>query len=553
MRQASVLVGGETGYGVSDAGVMICRLFSRLGYRIYMYHDYPSSVRGGHQFVIVRASTEKAASHSDKVDVVLAFTQDAIDLHKTRFHDETVIIFDSDKVKIDGISQPAFGLPLGKILAEEGGKPLVGRNSLLGSLCKVLNIDWKIFELVMHQYDPESAEQNLKIALKGFELARTSRNLESVLQPLLPVLSGNQAIALGLLKAGLQAYVAYPMTPTSPIAELLASLEPEIGIHVVLPESEIAVMMMALGYSYMGVKSALGTSGGGFSLMVEGLGLSGQAELPVVVVLGQRAGPSTGMPTYTAQTDLNFVLHAGHGEFPRLIVAPGDAEEACYWSAVALNKAWKYQMPAFILADKTLCLGLFSFDLDLAAAPPEEPPVLWDGKGEYQRYKYTEDGISPLAFAPLKAQVVKTNSYVHDEKGLTSEDPADAKAIADKRLLKEKSLAAELKDYETVKVYNQGKTALLCWGSNKGVCLEAAQKYGLKVIQILVLSPFPEEALAQALLGTEKLISVECNSEGQLAALLQQHGFKVGHQILKYDGRPFSLEDLENEIKKVIG
>ena len=553
MQHVSVLVGGETGYGVNDAGVMICRLFCRLGYRIYMYNDYPSSVRGGHQFVIVRASTEKVAGHSDQVDVVLAFNQDTLDVHKIRFHNHTVIIYDSEKVRIDGISQPSYGLPLGKILEEEGGKTVLGISCMMGGLCKALNIDWNIFEAMMQKHQTETVEKSLKIAHKGFEMAQIVDSLEVIQQPLLPVISGNQAITLGLLKAGLQAYVAYPMTPTSPIAELLASLEPDIGIHVVLPESEIAVMMMALGYSYMGVKSAIGTSGGGFSLMVEGLSLAGQAELPVVVVLGQRAGPATGMPTYTAQTDLNFVLHAGHGEFPRFIIAPGDAEEACYWAGVALNKAWKYQIPAFILADKTLCLGLFSFDLNLTAELKEEPPVLWDGQGEYKRYQYTEDGISPLAFPPVEAQVVKTNSYVHDENGITSEDPADARAVADKRFLKEKNLAAELKDFETVKVYNQGKTALLCWGSNKGVCIEIAKKYGLKVIQMLVLSPFPEQALTQALQGIEKIISVECNGKGQLVTLVQQHGFKVDDQILKYDGRPFSLEDLENDVKKVIG
>lgn len=553
MQHVSVLVGGETGYGVSDAGVMLCRLFCRLGYRIYMYNDYPSSVRGGHQFVIVRASKEKVAAHSDQVDVVLAFNQDTLDFHKKRFHEKTVIIYDSAKVQIEGIPMTSYGLPLGKIIEEEGGKPISGISCMVGGLCKALNLDWKLFESMMRKHDTETAAQNLKIARRGFEMTQVFDSLEGVQQPLLPVLSGNQAITLGLLKAGLQAYVAYPMTPTSPIAELLASLEPDIGIHVVLPESEIAVMMMALGYSYMGVKSAVGTSGGGFSLMVEGLGLAGQAELPVVVVMGQRAGPSTGMPTYTAQTDLNFVLNAGHGEFPRLIIAPGDAEEAYYWAGVALNKAWKYQMPAFILADKTLCLGLFSFDASLAEALKEESPVLWDGRGEYKRYKDAEDGISPLAFAPLKDQVVKTNSYVHDENGLTSEDPTHAKAVADKRFLKEKNLAAELKDYETVKVYHQGKTALLCWGSNKGVCLEIANKYGLKLIQMLVMSPFPEQALEQALQGIEKIISVECNGKGQLVTLLQQHGFKVDNQILKYDGRPFSLEDLENEVKKVIG
>ena len=178
--------------------------------------------------------------------------------------------------------------------------------------------------------------------------------------------------------------------------------------------------------------------------------------------------------------------------------------------------------------------------------------MLWDGKGRYERYKNTTGGVSPLAFAPLKDQAVKATSYVHDEYGITSEEPAVAKSVADKRALKERRLGEELEGYETVKVYNQGQTALLCWGSNKGVCIEIGRKLGLKVVQMIVLSPFPEKALEKAFQGVERVISVECNSKGQLARLLRQHGFKADEQILKYDGRPFSLEDLENEIKKVI-
>jgi 2-oxoglutarate/2-oxoacid ferredoxin oxidoreductase subunit alpha len=552
MQHVTVLVAGKTGYGINDAGVMVCRLFSRLGYRIYMYNDFPSLIKGGHQFVIVRASRSQIAAHSDKADVVIAFNQDAIDLHKERFNEKTIIIYDSENVKTDGLNQPGIGLQLGKIIREEGGTANLGNHCMLGGLCKALDIDWSILEALFGKHHSEKLDQNLRIARRGFDLLKKYDSLEKSEQQVLPVLNGSHAISLGLLKAGLQAYVAYPMTPTSPILEFFAKYEPEIGLQVVTPESEIAVILMALGYSYMGVRSAVGTSGGGLSLMVEGLGFAGQAELPAVIVAGQRAGPSTGMPTYTAQSDLNFVLNAGHGEFPRFIVAPGDPEEAYYWSGVAMNKAWKYQMPAFILADKTLCLGMYSFDLSLAPELNEEKPVLWDGQGIYERYKNTEAGVSPIAFPPLPGQAVKATSYMHDEYGLTSEETAVAKAIADKRLLKERNLAAELEGFETVKVYNEGNTALLCWGSNKGVCIETAKKYGLKVIQVLVLSPFPEKALAKALQGVEKVIDVECNSQGQLAQLLKQHGLKADEQILKYDGRPFSLEELENDLKKVI-
>ncbi|HSN59117.1 MAG TPA: 2-oxoacid:acceptor oxidoreductase family protein, partial [Clostridiaceae bacterium] len=430
MQEVTVLVGGKVGYGINDAGLMICRLFSRLGYSIYMQSDFPSLIVGGHQFVIVRASAGRIAAHSDKADVVIAFTQEAIDLHKERFNEKTVLIYDSGNVKTDALSQRGIGLPLGKIVKEEGGTPSMGNHCMLGALCRALGIERGMLESLLQKHHKENLDHNLRIAGRGFDLAGQHDSLERLSEEVLPAISGSQAISLGLLKAGLQAYVAYPMTPTSPILEFFAKLEPEMGLQVVTPESEIAVIMMSLGYSYMGIKSAVGTSGGGLSLMVEGLGLAGQAELPAVVVAGQRAGPSTGMPTYTAQADLDFVMNAGHGEFPRFIAAPGDAEEAYYWSGVAMNKAWKYQMPAFILADKTLCLGMYSFDVKQVRSFEEEQPVVWDGKGRYERYKNTIDGVSPLAFAPVKDQAVKATSYVHDEYGITSEEPAVAKAAA---------------------------------------------------------------------------------------------------------------------------
>lgn len=542
MQEITVLAGGKTGYGITDAGIMLCRLFSRLGYRIYMYNDFPSLIKGGHQFVLVRACSEQISAHSDKADLVIAFNQDALELHRERFGEDTLILYDSAEVNPVGFGRASAGLPLGQL----------GILGMAGAVCRALDTGLEVLETLIEKHYSDSREQNLEAARKGFELSEKMGSLAPTGLKVLPAINGSQAVCLGLLKAGLKAYVAYPMTPTSPVLEFFAKHEPDLGLQVVTPESEIAVMLMSLGYSYMGIRNAVGTSGGGFSLMVEGLGLAGQGELPAVIVLGQRAGPSTGMPTYTAQSDLGFVLNAGQGEFPRLVAAPGDAEEAWYWSGVAMNKAWKYQIPAFILADKTLCLGTYSFDLEQAGELEEEQPVLWDGEGEYRRYAVADDGVSPLAFAPIKGQAVKTTSYVHDEYGLTTEDPAVAKALADRRAAKWEKLTRELEGFETVKTYGQGRTALLFWGTNKGVCVEISEKLGLKAVQLMVLSPFPEKALAKALQGVEKVIIVECSSQGQLEQVMMQHGLKADGQILKYDGRPFSLEDLEKEVKKVM-
>jgi 2-oxoglutarate ferredoxin oxidoreductase subunit alpha len=342
------------------------------------------------------------------------------------------------------------------------------------------------------------------------------------------------------------------MTPSSSVLDFMALYAEDFGIKVVHPENEIAVMLMALGFAYAGVRAAVGTSGGGFCLMTEGLSLAGMAEIPVAVVMAQRTGPSTGLPTYTAQGDLHFVLSAGQGEFPRFVAAPGDADEAYIWAGRALNLAWKHQVPAIILSDKTLSESLYSFDMELAGDLKEEPFITWDGQAGYRRYLQTEDGVSPLAFPPKKGQVIKTDSYVHDEQGITSEDPIITVQMSDKRHRKEEGLARDLEAYETVNVYGNrsGKNAIICWGSNKGVCIEAAKKLGLRMVQVLVLSPFPEKRLKGALEGVERLLAVECNRAGQLAGLAGSHGIKVDEKILKYDGRPFSLENLLNNLRR---
>lgn len=551
MHDFSTLIGGIAGDGINEAGVTISRLFNQLGYRIYMYYDYPSLIRGGQNFSVVRASDHKIGVHTNAVDVIIALNQETFELHKGKLMDKSFVIYDLDKVKIEDLTRKGCGLPVSNILKEEQA-PMIMRNTcIIGGFCKVVGIVWPVLEKVLKKHIPKQLDLNLKVARRGYDAAVEFTRIERADQPSLPILTGNQAIGLGLIKAGLGAYVAYPMTPSSSLLDFMARSAADFGLKVVHPESEIAVMLMAQGFAYEGVKAAVGTSGGGFCLMTEGLSLAGMAEMPVVIMLGQRTGPSTGLPTYTAQADLHFALNAGQGEFPRFIVSPGDAEEAYYWSGVALNMAWKYQVPAFILSDKTVSEGLYSFDAAEAGDLKEEAPVLWKGDGDYNRYKYTETGVSPLAFPPLKSQIVKVDGYTHDELGITTEDPTVTGKMNDKRLLKGLALAKEMDGYETVRVYGDGKIALLCWGSNKGVCTEAALKLGMKMIQVLVLSPFPEKRLRDAMEGVERIISVECNSTGQLSRLARSYGFQLKEQILKYDGRPFSLEELESEIRRV--
>jgi 2-oxoglutarate ferredoxin oxidoreductase subunit alpha len=552
MDEFSVLVGGRAGDGINEAGMIIARLFNQLGYCLYQYLDYPSLIRGGHNFAIIRASEKKIGAHRDEVDFLLALNQETIDRHKWRLKESSVVIYDTDEVKSPVAG--GFGLPL-KTMAKEAGAPPIARNSgLIGAFSGAAGIGEDILEEVLRKEIPQSIDENLSVARRGRDgIEGNGLKVERGSYPCCPVITGNELIGLGLLRGGLDAYVAYPMTPSSGVLHFLAKIAGEFSIKVVHPENEIAVILMAQGFAYAGKKVALGTSGGGFCLMTEGMSLAGMAEMPLVVVVSMRAGPSTGVPTYTAQSDLHFVMNAGQGEFTRLVIAPGDLEQAYFWSATSLSLAWKYQIPAILLSDKTLSESAYSFNLEEAREIPDIRPVLADGEGEYRRYARTDDGISPLAFPPMKGAVVKANGYAHLESGITTEEACEVKAVQDKSLLKEKSLIEELDGLPAVKTYgsNGSSTALLCWGSNKGVCAEVGEKFGLRVVQPVVLNPFPTSQFEKALRGVERTICVETNSSGQLARLIRSHGFEADDLILKYDARPFSVEDLEERLLEV--
>jgi len=600
MAELSVLVGGKAGDGINQAGLLLSKLLGGLGYRTYLYFDYGSLIRGGHNFSIVRAAPHRIATHRNSVDFLLALDQNSLDSHLPRLKRPANVVFDSDVVRSEAAPAGAIGLPLRKILQEEGAKPVMRNSCLIGAFARCISIEWPTLEQLLRKHIEKAVDLNLKLASRGFELSRAVMKLEALAQAALPILTGNEASGMGLVAAGLRTYIAYPMTPSSSLLHFLADVADEFSLKVIHPENEIAVMLMALGFSYAGERVAVGTSGGGFCLMTEGLSLAGAAELPIVVFVGQRPSPSTGLPTYTAQSELQFVLSAGHGEFVRFVVAPGDAEEAFYWSRVALDMTWKYQTPSIVLSDKTLSEGGFNFDL-AEARPAKGPwdagsfpgPLMWDGKGAYARYRDTDAGahagsgpnegeaagspdtagstaegnasgpgehpgsgagVSPLAFPPARGAVIKVNSYEHDEYGITTEEASETKKMYEKRLRKGNYLAQELENYETVRVYGKkdSELAVLCWGSNKGVCAEVGDKLGLRVIQPVVLSPFPTRQFEAALDGVKKLVSVENNATGQIANLVKLHGFGVESRISKYDGRPFSYEELKAELERIL-
>jgi 2-oxoglutarate ferredoxin oxidoreductase subunit alpha len=549
MKDFLLLVGGKAGDGINRAGFIIARLLSSIGYRIYMYYDYPSLIRGGHNFSIIRAAEKSIGTHHDKVDFLLAFDQNTVKTHSDRISDDTEIIFNADTVKTEGMA-----VPIGTILEEEGGLPIMANICLVGSFCKCAGISWEMVEKVLTKELPKKTDVNLRIARRGYDMGEIKKTIEPTGKEPLPLMSGNEAIGLGLLYGGLDAYVAYPMTPSTSILHFLADQADKFSLKVLHPENEIAVMLMAQGFAYGGLRTAVGTSGGGFCLMTEGLSMAGMTEVPVTIVISQRGGPSTGIPTYTAQSDLHFVLHAGQGDFPRFLASPGNAEQAFEWSARALSLSWKYQVPSFILVDKSLSEGLYSFerggvgDVDSEISPP------WDGNLPYRRYADTETGISPLAPVPTRDVVVKVNSYAHDEEGITTEKPDYIAWLNDKHMRKEIPMLEEVEALESIACTGKkdATTALLCWGSNAGVCTEVAVDLGLLAIQPIVLAPFPIQQFIDAFQPVERLISVEDNISGQLTMLVESYGICVDETILRYDGRPSSYNELKAYVEEMI-
>jgi len=551
-NEYSVLVGGQAGDGIRFAGYAVAKVFNRLGYWVFTYNDYQSLIRGGHNFSIIRAAEKRIEAHKERVNIIIAMNQETVDKHDWRLENEKLIIFDSNNVKADGL-----GIPLTEIVKNRG-LPLIARNSVsLGALASVLGLEFSLIENVIRSSLKRSIDENIAVAREGYEAASNHKGYFRIpvfhgSQPKL-LLSGNEAVGLGAVRAGLKLYVAYPMTPSTPLLHYLANNSEEFGLGVIQPENEIAAIGIAQGAAYAGIRSMVGTSGGGFCLMVEHLSLAGQAEIPILIMIGERPGPAIGLPTYHAQGELLFSVFAGHGEFPRIVASPGDPEEAFYLSAEMLNLAWKFQVPAILLADYCLLESTFSTIIDEEKVTIENPKM-WTGEGEYRRYLQTENGVSPLAFPGMEKAIVKSNSYEHDEYGITTEDPELTKQGAEKRIRKSIAIENELKKKTTIKTYGNSTSliVLITWGSTKGVVAEIAEKHGFSVIQPLYLNPLPVWEIEKHLSKTKKTICIEANSTGQLAKWMKYHGFRIDETILKYDGRPFSIDHLEEKINRVI-
>ena len=579
VNKISVMVGGEAGAGIARSGFLFAKACLRGGLHVFGTIDYQSLIRGGHSFYIARADAEETYSQADTIDLLLALNKETILLHKDELVPGGGIVYDGEEIalSLEELGRDDLKLcsvPLRKVVKELKGELIMRNTVALGAAVALLDYDLEILNGVIRDaFKPKVAELNVKATKMGYDYAREhyAEDFEYRLEKTSSAgkrkifLNGNEAVALGAIRAGCKFYAAYPMTPATGVLHFMAPLDREYGMIVVQAESEIAAINMVAGASFAGVRAMTATSGGGFCLMSEGLGMTGMTEAPVVIMLAQRPGPSTGLPTYSGQGDLRFAIHASQGEFLRVVIAPGDVEECFYKTMEAFNLAEKFQIPAILITDKYLVESHGAAELfDQNRIGVGRGLLLTEdeymGEEEYKRHKFTEDGVSPRAMPGMKGAIVRTSADEHDESGYTTDDPELTTKITDKRFKKLDALVKDLENYETTKLYGpkEADMTILGWGSTKGPIREAMKllgKEGLKVnyLQIVYLNPFPVTNVQRILKSAKKTVVVENNKTSQLSSLIREHLLlTVDRKILKYNGRPFNPRELSQRIKEVL-
>lgn len=556
----NLLIGGAAGQGMETLSSTLSKILQKRGYQLFTLQDYMSRVRGGHNFFQIRFSENPVQTHRDDLDGIIALNQETVDLHIGRLNKDGFIIADDDIISDDPrvITIPA------KRLSREIGNPKVQSSVILGALMKLYGLDVEHLDTILSaKFNEKVVMQNVEAFNIGHDLVE-SRFVPPVVTPSPSMLiQANEAIALGALAAGLKFYSAYPMTPSTSIMSYLVQKSKKAKVVVEQAEDEIAAINMAIGASYTGVRAMTGTSGGGFSLMVEAVGLAGIMETPLVIAEIQRPGPATGLPTRTEQSDLKFVINSSHGEFPKMVIALRNPEDAFYQTIRAFNLAEKYQIPVIIMGDQYMGDAVRTvkpFDLDKVKIERfmADEEVYRNGK-EYKRYELTETGISPnLRPGKVEGTMVNADSDEHDEFGNMIESGEIRIQMVEKRARKFELLKTEIIEPELLGEPEMD-VLLLGWGSLHSPLTEAIellnqdsdQKFGALVFGDVW--PLPEKLLREKTAKAKVVINVEQNFTGQLASLISEvTGIRVDKSVLKYDGRPLSAVEIKNKVLEVL-
>ena len=576
-KEVSIRIGGAAGDGVASAGEIFARTCSRSSLHVYAYNSYQSVIRGGHVWFQVRAAGEQVLSVGQDIDILIALNTQTVEVHLPQVVKGGAVIYDPVKVKVDPATFPegvkACPMPLLEIAKKYSTNPILANTVALGAAMQFIGTPIERFvEVVRDNFGKKAAaviESNDKAAREGFAFAQEKWGR---LEYQIPwgdrkrlLLTGNQAVALGAMAAGCKFYSFYPMTPATSIGQYLASNGPKHGVVVKQAEDEIAVINMAIGAGFAGARAMCGTSGGGFALMVEAMGLAGMSETPIVVALSQRSGPSTGLPTKTEQGDLNMMMGAGQGDYPRIVLAPRNVEEAYYATVEAFNLAEKWQTPVILALDLLLSEHFETVDTFRFDVPIERGPM-WDGNAPYLRYKLTDDGVSPRAFPGAKGAEFIAGSDEHDEDSTLVSDvrsgiPDAVQVRVDQMVKRMRKLDGAVKDLEGPRLHGpqDAPVTLVYWGSTQGAAREAMAtlaSQGIKVnaLEFKDIFPLPVETVLSALQRCKHTIFVEGNYTGQFQRHVRaETGFAAHDALRKFDGEPLWPEEIVQKVKDVLG
>ncbi len=549
---------GEAGQGINTVSDVLLFLAHKNGFNVFSTAELMSRIRGGTNSTEVRIGLERVRAPVDRIDIFVPLSRNAYKHLQKRISSRTIIISD-----ITDSGYKIHEIPFSR-LAKEIGSPIYANIVAVGAIAGLLNFKIDVLNeyfLKSFQHKGEVVvKNNIAAAKTGYEKGQELKKdiplfSGTLFQELIQekIMEGSEAIALGAIAGGCNFIAAYPMTPSSGVWTYLARHAKELGIITEQAEDEISAMNMGIGASYVGARSLVTTSGGGFDLMTEGLSLAAIQETPIVIHLAQRPGPATGLPTRTEQADLELALYAGHGEYPRIILAPGTLEQGFYLTQKAFNLADKYQVPVFIITDQFFIDSVYNvvpFDLSQVKI---ESAIVRTTNG-YKRYRLTEDGISPRGIPGFGEGFVNADCHHHDEDGHISENLELRPVMVDKLFKKMKVIKNEVVPPELVGSFDY-KTLVICWGSNYNIVKEAIEDMNhsdvamLHFSQVYPLHPDTEKYLRKA----EKIIVVENNAASQFAKLIKlSFGVSAHSSILKYDGLPFSVEGVKSAIERTL-
>ncbi len=577
----AVGIGGAAGQGVATPGDIFAKIFSRRGLHLNAYNAYQSIIRGGHTFLTIRTGAEKVTNMGDRIDLFIPLNQDSMDRHLTLLTSGAACIYNADAIKPGAAASGVQLCPLPVSQLADITRNKVAQNTLaIGAGLHMMGIGFQALEDVIREQFKKKGDavvnENISVARAGYDYA--AAKFSAFANPLpktetrYAILSGNTAMAMGGAAAGVKFYCAYPMSPATGVLHWMAAHARKAGIMVRQVEDEIGVINMAIGAAHAGVRSMCATSGGGFALMSEGLGMSAMMETPVVVIDCQRAGPSTGVPTKTEQGDLWQMLGAAFGDYPRVIAAPLDIGDSFKLIPEMFNLVDRFQCPGLVLADLLISEGRLSVHpKDLDFNPPIDrgelittsngngTPAASATNGTYKRYKFTESGISPRAVPGVAGHVHTAATDEHMEDGVLISDeytnPIKRRAMMEKRMRKVAGIETAVPP-PTLSGSRNADVTLIGWGSTKGVIEEACEilnEQGISAnqLQIRWLVPLHGDAILEILKQSRHTIIVENNFSGQFARYLRSEtSFVPNGHIRKYDGEPFMPHHIVEAVKE---